>query len=216
MIVWNNAMKARTVRYATSCACCFILLAFVAAEYAVAASDEKNAADGAPREIGSRAPKTGEAASPLRIAAIDFVVPGGGALYYKNYYYGALFGVLKIAGICAMYYSYNDWRYQRSLYFAAKRANAELDPDHKLRFKVPGGGYKTVEELHHDYDRSAQNITFAVLGTAAVYAASLIYTLYKIDESRERSLPTFEISYGRDILTGTREYAFSLGCTLRM
>jgi len=159
-------------------------------------------ADGreAPRTVyADNLPPLMEEEIPLyRALAVDFFVPGGGALYHGNYYRGAAFGALKLAGAWAVYHYYRVWRYRRSLYHSARDANAALDPHHELSFRVPGEGYKTVGELRRDYDSAAQSITFAVIANVLVYGASLYTTYHLVERMNERSIPAFELTVDRN------------------
>ncbi len=147
--------------------------------------------------------------------ALDLAIPGGGHFYTGNMYTGGAFAALKVLGIWAVYYSFRDWQYRRSLYRAARRANAELDPGHELQFEKPGGGYSTVEDFRRDYDRAAQRTTFSVLGTAAVYAVSLIMTYQSVKKINAESIPSFDLQYSCGILDGKGEMALSLSMTRR-
>ncbi len=149
-------------------------------------------------EIEPRTPSRREGVSLPAALAVDFLVPGGGAFYHENYYAGGLFAAAKLGGAYSIWYFYREWEYRRSLYRSARSANREIDPDHELLFKVPGEGYKTVEEIHRDYDRAAQNITFAVFGTAAVFAVSLAYTWVQVEKINEKTIPTFDFAVTRD------------------
>ncbi len=148
--------------------------------------------------------------------AVDFFVPGGGSLYYNNYYWGAAFGVLKCAGAWVVYHYYRKWEYRRSLYRSAKKANEMIDPYHDLQFRVPGEGYKTVDELKRDYDRSAQNITFAVIANVLVYVVSLYTTYVFVKRHNENSIPTFEIGAWKEGADAETGYAVRLSITHRM
>jgi hypothetical protein len=154
--------------------------------------------DGGLPEVGNAIPEMENEVSMAGALTADFLIPGGGSLYYKNYYYGAAFAVSKFVALYAVYYFYQEWEYRGSLYHSAKNANESIDPDHELEFKVPGEGYKTESEMKRDYDRAAQNITFSVLATAAVYALSLVVTYTEVKKINERAIPAFEISWRCD------------------
>lgn len=132
--------------------------------------------------------------------ALDLVLPGGGHFYAGNMYAGYFFAGAKLFAAYLIYFSYRDWVYRKSLYRAAKKANAEIDPNHELEFEHPEGGYNTVEEFRRDYDRAAQRITFSALGTAALYSVSLLVTYHSVKKINERHIPTFEIGYSRGII----------------
>lgn len=150
-------------------------------------------------------PDRGEGVSMTAALVLDLVVPGGGHFYLGNMYSGYFFAGAKILAAYLVYFSYHDWVYRRSLYRAAKRANAEIDPNHELEFEDPGGEYKTVEEFRRDYDRAAQRITFSVLGSAAIYTISLLVTYHSVQKINSRRIPTFEIGYSRGIFGYGRE-----------
>ena len=147
--------------------------------------------------IDNIVPQEGERISYFTVFALDLAVPGGGHFYINNYYLGLSFAVLKLFGLYSIYYFYNDWEYKRSLYYAAKRADESVDPNHNLEFKDPDGGYKSVKEYRRDYDRAAQNITFAVLANVVLYVSSLTFLYFNVKELNERSYPLFEFQYNR-------------------
>jgi hypothetical protein len=177
---------------------------------------EKSAAVEDDQGIRDITPLKKEKISVAEAMAVDLAIPGGGALYYKDYYFGIGFAALKIAGAYLIYYSYRDWEFRRSLYYSARAANQSMDPNHELQFKVPGGGYKTVEELKHDYDRAAQRITFSAIATAAVYAASLLVTYSKVEKINESAVPSFEISCSCDRLIDNHGGIIELRFTYRI
>ncbi|TAL39189.1 MAG: hypothetical protein EPN93_02290 [Spirochaetes bacterium] len=147
-----------------------------------------------PMDIEAKSPVVRRGISLPEALAVDFFVPGGGMFYHENYYAGALFAAAKLGGVWSIYYFYREWEYRQSLYRSARKANKALDPDHELRFRVPGEGYKTVEQMRHDYDRAAQNITFAAFGTAAAFAISFAYTWIQVEKINEKTIPTFDIA----------------------
>lgn len=147
---------------------------------------------------------------------LDLVVPGGGHFYVGNMYTGYFFAGAKLFAAYLIYFSYRDWIYRKSLYRAAKKANAEIDPNHELEFENPGGGYSTVDEFRRDYDRAAQRITFSVLGTAALYTASLLLTYHSVKKINERRIPTFEIGYSCGIIGHSREDVITISFNGRL
>lgn len=149
-------------------------------------------------EIRNIEPLKSDGISIMGALALDLVIPGGGCLYYKNYYYGAFFAALKLASVYSIYYFYNDRRYRASLYFSAKKANEAIDPYHKLYFKSPGGSYKSVSDYKHDYDRASQNIVFSVISCVLVYSASLLLTYSYVKNFNDRAIPAFEFSFFND------------------
>ncbi len=148
------------------------------------------------------------------LLGLDVLVPGGGHFYRKSYWMGSGFLVLKVAGAYSIYHFYNQWTFYRSLYFSAKKANADIDPDHQLLFKVPGKGYKTVDELKHLYDSSAQNITFAVVGNILVYSVSLVINYVYYKRNSGDSIPTFNLALST--LVSDNDIVVSLGYTYRL
>lgn len=148
------------------------------------------------------------------LLGLDLLVPGGGHFYRKSYWLGSGFVALKVAGAYSIYHFYNQWTFYRSLYYSAKKANADIDPDHQLLFKVPGGGYKTVDELKHLYDSSAQNITFAVVGNILVYSVSLVINYVYYKRNSGDSIPTFNLALSTLVLEN--DIVVSLGYTYRL
>ncbi|PKL39710.1 MAG: hypothetical protein CVV44_05675 [Spirochaetae bacterium HGW-Spirochaetae-1] len=138
--------------------------------------------------------KKSQISMPL-LLGLDLLVPGGGHFYRGSYIMGGTFLTLKVAGAWSIYYFYKDWQYIRSLYFSAKKANAEIDPDHELLFKDPRGGYKTVKEFKRDYDSAAQNMTFTVVANVVVYGVSLAINYMYGTEYNEDRTPLFSFYY---------------------
>jgi len=166
-------------------------------------------------EMRDLRPSVRERVSMPAVLLLDLAVPGGGHFYMGNEYTGYTFLALKILGAYSVYYCYHDWKYRRSLYRAARRANAEIDPDHALEFEDPHGGYNTVEEYRRDYDRAAQRITFSVIANVAVYAASLVMTYQAVKKNNDDALPTFELQYSRATLTDGGGMELSMTVTRR-
>lgn len=133
------------------------------------------------------------------------IVPGGGHIYTGHYEYAAVFATLKISGVYAMYYYYNYWHYRGSLYRSAKKANAAIDPEHDLQFKDPEGGYKTVEEFRHEYDRAAHYFTLSVAANVAIYVTSWLVTLYHVQQINEERQPAY-IGCATHIMLDADEY----------
>lgn len=133
--------------------------------------------------------------SMFNTIAIDIIVPGGGHFYRESYITGGVFAVLKMGGAWLCYYYYREWDYSRSLYFSAKKANKSIDPHHELYFAEPNGSYKTVKEYKREYDAAAQRITFAALGNAIVYAASILINYHAVRSANEKNLPSFDAAF---------------------
>ncbi len=133
------------------------------------------------------------------------IVPGGGHIYTGHYEYAAVFATLKISGVYAMYYYYNYWHYRGSLYRSAKKANAAIDPEHDLQFKDPEGGYKTVEEFRHAYDRAAHYFTLSVAANVAIYVTSWLVTAYHVQQINEERQPAY-IGFAAHVLLDADAY----------
>lgn len=126
---------------------------------------------------------------------LDLAVPGGGHFYTGATGAGVTFATLKVIGAFAVYYCYRDWKYRRSLYRAARRANDEIDPAHRIEFEDPDGGYMSADDYEKEYDRAAQRITFAVLANAVLYSASLLSVWHRVNGLNENAIPTFDFQY---------------------
>jgi hypothetical protein len=169
-------------------------------------------------EPGIRAvkPRGNKARSLATALAVDLLLPGGGHFLYGRYLLGAGVCALKTSGAYAIFYYYRDWQYRRSLYYAARRANERLDPSHILEFRDPDGGYKTVRDYKHEYDRAAQHVTFAVIANAALYTVSILLTYDHVRRANEDAIPLFEISRESDILNQAGHEIYYIGCTRRL
>ena len=177
--------------------------------------EERKNTDAPRGEARDLVPAVREEISMPALLMLDLAVPGGGHFYLGNEYAGYSFLALKVLGAYSIYYCYRDWQYRRSLYRAARRANAQIDPDHALEFEDPNGGYNTVEEFRRDYDRAAQRITFSVLANVAVYAVSLMMTYQAVKKINTESLPTFELQYSCATIGSYEETAMILAVTSR-
>lgn len=166
-------------------------------------------------EVQDLVPAVREEVSMPAVLLLDLAVPGGGHFYLGDDKTAYTFLALKVLGAYTIYYCYRDWQYRGSLYRAARRANAEIDPDHALEFEDPNGGYNTVEEFRRDYDRAAQRITFSVLANVAVYAVSLMMTYQAVKKINTESLPTFELQYSCATIGQHEEMAMTLAVTSR-
>jgi hypothetical protein len=157
----------------------------------------KSDSDGAENniEVYDVLPAKEEKVSMAKVLALDLIVPGGGHYYLNNYYMGVTFGLLKVGCIYSIYYFYQDWKYRKSLYHSAKKANETLDPDHSLYFKDPDGGYTTDAGLKRGYDRAVQKITFSAIATAVVYMTSLFINYVNVSKINEKGMPSFEIQH---------------------
>lgn len=160
-------------------------------------------------------PRTGREISVSNALLLDVLVPGGGHFYTDELALGITFAGLKVLGAYSVYYSYKDWKYRRSLYYSARRANQEMDPEHELAYESPDGSYKTEREYKRDYDRAAQRITFSILANVLIYSASLYITYKNVEKINERALPTFEIQYSCATFDTVRERSLAVMCIYR-
>jgi hypothetical protein len=157
----------------------------------------KSASDEAGKniEVYDVIPAKEEKVSMATVLALDFFVPGGGHYYLNNYYMGVTFGLLKVGCIYSIYYFYQDWKFRKSLYHSAKKANETMDPAHVLYFKDPDGGYTTAAGLKRGYDRAVQKITFSAIATAVVFMTSLVINYVNVSKINEKGMPSFEIQH---------------------
>ena len=109
--------------------------------------------------------------------------------------WGAGFAGAKIGAGFAAWYYFNEWDYNRSLYNAARKGNRTLDPNHELKFRLPDGTYRTVNQLKRDSDASAQNVTITMAVNLTIYAVSLLVNYQAVSEFNEESAPSFHADY---------------------
>ena len=95
-----------------------------------------------------------------------------------------------------------------------RKTNAKLEPYSKSHLRVPGGGYMTVEKMHRNDDRTAQNHTCSIIGSASQCAASMPVANKGVGEMNERGLPVFEMSCFSDRVVDSGECVFRLGCSV--
>jgi len=160
-------------------------------------------------------PREGDQLSTPAIMALD-ILPGAGHFYTGHYYHGVFFATLKVVGAYSLYYYWKYWDYRRSLYRSARDANRDMDPHHDLQFDDPDGGYKTVEEMRHEYDRAAHYFTLAVIGNVAVYVASAVFTWLHVREINENRLPVFDIQYSSATFNSTMDHRCAFSFTVRI
>lgn len=132
-------------------------------------------------EIDDIVPQTRPGKSYLKVLTIDMLVPGGGHFYLGNYYTGAAFAGLKIAGALSLYYFYNDLENKRDEYHSIQRDTA-ADADN-------------IEGYRREYERAHQHFAFAIIGTAAAYISSLFFNYSDIKDINERAVPTFDLRF---------------------
>lgn len=149
------------------------------------------------------------------IIALD-ILPGAGHFYTGHYYHGVFFATLKVVGAYTLYYYWHYWDYRRSIYRSARDANQDIDPHHDLQFKDPDGGYRTVEEMKHEYDRAAHYFTLAIIGNVAVYAASAVFTWLHVRDINENRLPVFDIQYSSATFNSILDHKCSFSFTVRI
>ncbi len=149
-------------------------------------------------EVDSRIPKMKQGQSYLKVMSIDLLVPGGGHFYLGNYYSGAAFAGLKLAGIFSLYYFYNELGEKRDGYHSAQAD--------------PSAGDNQIERHKREYERAHQHTAFAVIGTAAVYISSLIFNYSDISLFNDRAIPAFDTGCSGRV--GERE--IFLGFNLRI
>ncbi|MDY6935499.1 MAG: hypothetical protein SVZ03_14895 [Spirochaetota bacterium] len=145
-------------------------------------------------EIDDIIPITRDRISHTKAFALDLLLPGGGHFYIRNYYMGAIFGIIKVLGGYYIYYGYRDWKDKRSEYNNSRRVY-EYSEFLKMNDYTYAASFE-AEKNKRDYDRAAQRITFIVLANTSVYISSLLLTYYNIRKINEKSIPTFELHYG--------------------
>jgi hypothetical protein len=77
-------------------------------------------------------------------------------------------------------------------------------------------GYSTFGGMRRDYNRVTENISFTVIGVAAVYAPPALFTCARVGEMNGRAIPTFEISCFGDRVVDSDGCIFRLGRSMRI
>ena len=125
--------------------------------------------------------------------------PGGGHLYTGHYYAGAVFAAVKGTAAGAVWYSYNFWKDAEQKYRAAERMRRAAGVSNSEPLLGPDGRTRSTDAYKKDYDRSAQYVTFAVIGNLAVYAASWITVWHWCDAVNDKALPSFDVGFTGDM-----------------
>jgi len=132
--------------------------------------------------VGDMIPRTKEKVSVSTAMILD-VLPGGGHFYLGNYGYGATFGLLKVGAAASTWYFYSQWQDSKSKY---RRAPADQAGSYKLQS-----------------DRAAQRMTFSIIGSVVVQAASWLKVYSDCQDRNADSYPVFDLGFRDDNIYGS-------------
>ena len=131
------------------------------------------------------------------VLTLDVLLPGGGHFYRGDYGSGFIFMSLKMAGVWSLYY------------FNARREEARAD----LQAARRSGAGEGRQELR--YDRTAQLVTFSVIGNLMIYFVSAAVNYSRVMKVNENAFPSFDITGSLDGRHGI-DSAVSVKFTLRI
>jgi hypothetical protein len=130
-------------------------------------------------------PRMKEKVSTTRAMIFD-LVPGGGHFYLGNYGSGAFFGIMKTGSYASILYFYSQWQDSKTKY---RRASDDQANKYKLRS-----------------DRAAQRMTFSVIGSVVIQAASWIKVWSDCSDINSESFPVFDIGFRDDAALRTQQF----------
>jgi len=164
--------------------CCFVTMA--AAGSISAAGAETARARFVPAD-------TVQPAAPLKLAAIDFFLPGYGMYVQNEPAYAAAYFSTNLVNLGLIYIAYRNWRFYESAFRAADlRQSQEADP---LQFADPAGGsdFLTLQDIKNRADRGQLFFAVSIVANVALRFLSATHTWSLADEAKRRSGPRYEM-----------------------
>ncbi len=131
-------------------------------------------------------------ASPLKIAALDFLLPGYGTYTQNKTGFAAAYFSANIANLALIYIAYRNWRFYESAYQAAATRQA-MEPD-KLFFQDPSGGdsYLSLQDIKNRADRGQLFFALSIIANVAIRSLSAWHSWSLADEAATKSGPRYE------------------------
>lgn len=131
-------------------------------------------------------------ASPLRLAAIDFLLPGYGTFTQNQNGYAAFYFTSNVVNLSLVYLAYRNWRFYESAYQAANLRQAS-EPD-MLYFRDPTGGsdYLSLQDIRNRAERGQLFFAVSIAANIALRFFSAAHTYNLAAEARRQSGPRYE------------------------
>lgn len=164
--------------------CCFVAMAF-AGRISAAGPETAHARFVPPDSI--------QPVAPLKLAAIDFLLPGYGMYRQNEPGYAAAYFSTNLVNLGLIYVAYRNWRFYESAFRAAElRQSQEADP---LQFADPAGGsdFLTLQDIKNRADRGQLFFAVSVVANVALRFLSATHTWSLADAAKRRSGPRYEI-----------------------
>jgi hypothetical protein len=130
--------------------------------------------------------------SPLKIAAIDFLLPGYGTFTQQKTGFAAAYFSANIANLGLIYMAYRNWRFYESAYQAAAVRQA-LEPD-KLLFQDPAGGdgYLSLQDIRNRAERGQLLFAVSIVANIVIRSFSAWHSWSLADEAVTQAGPRYE------------------------
>ena len=131
-------------------------------------------------------------ASPFKIAAIDFLLPGYGTYVQNKTGFAAFYCAANIANLTLIYLAWRNWRFYESAYQAGAVRQAS-EPD-KLYFQDPTGGdaYLSLQDLKNRAERGQLFFAISILANVVLRGVSAYHSWSLADEAATKSGPRYE------------------------
>lgn len=131
-------------------------------------------------------------ASPLKLAAIDFLLPGYGTYVQNKIGFAAFYCAANIANLTLVYLAWRNWRFYESAYQAAVTRQAS-EPD-KLYFQDPTGGdsYLSLQDIRNRAERGQLFFAISILANVVLRGVSAYHSWSLADEAATKSGPRYE------------------------
>lgn len=135
-------------------------------------------------------PKTTDSA--LRIATIDFLLPGYGTYVQNQNGFAAIYFGANIASLASIYVAWRNWRFYESAYVAAGIRQAS-EPD-RLLFQDPTGGsdYLSLQDIKNRAERGQLFFAIAITANIALRFFSAYHSWSLADETATQTGPRYE------------------------
>lgn len=135
--------------------------------------------------------------SPLKLAAIDFLLPGYGTFTQNQAPYAIIYFSTNILNLGLAYLAYRNWRFYESAYQAAQVRQAS-EPD-KLYFQNPtgSGDYLSLQDLKNRAERGQLFFAVSIAANVVLRLFSTGHTWILADEALTRAGPRYEF-YGEE------------------
>lgn len=131
-------------------------------------------------------------ASPLKIAALDFLLPGYGTYTQNKTGFAAAYFSANIVNLALIYVAYRNWRFYESAY-AAAAVRQSGEPD-KLMFQDPtgGDGFLSLQDIKNRAERGQLFFAVSIVANIALRSFSAWHSWSLADEAQTKAGPRYE------------------------